>query len=237
MSDEGPNLPPVDLANVVDATPDAISADTLAGFLVDGDEQLVAWALRIALAGRPRAEVYDTLVRDAMRLVGERWVSGRWSISEEHLASRTLQRALEDVAPEPGSWDRIGPQAVLAGVAGEDHAIGLMLLEHILRETGWSVADLGSDVPSEDLARYAARNECRLVALSATLSERLPAVAETIAAIAALPSRPAIIVGGRLAERGDLVALGAHWAGTSLRAAQAYAAELLSTLPVDSTAE
>ena len=33
------------------------------------------------------------------KLVGERWLSGRWTISEEHLASRTLGRVLASLGP------------------------------------------------------------------------------------------------------------------------------------------
>ncbi|MEI7745009.1 MAG: B12-binding domain-containing protein, partial [Chloroflexota bacterium] len=128
MSDDLPfRLPPVDPASAR-VTGDALSPELLAGLLADGDDELAGWTLQHALEGGSRAEIFDGLLRSAMTLVGEHWRSGRWSIAEEHLASRTLLRALERVRPVLGPEGRIGPLAVLAGVAGEEHMIGLVCL-------------------------------------------------------------------------------------------------------------
>lgn len=211
-----PFLPPVDPSAARSQAGADVTADAFAGFLADGDEDLARWALTRQLAGRPRAVVYDTFVRDAMRLVGERWVAGRWTISEEHLASRTLGRVLTSVAPAPHPLDRIAPVAVLAGVAGEEHSIGLMTLAHVLGQAGFATSDLGADVPAEDLVRYAAKTEARLVALTATTSVREETLRDTVAALRALPARPSVFVGGRIADVADLAGLGADWVGTSL---------------------
>lgn len=228
-----PFLPPVDPDAARSQDADAVTAEAFAGFLADGDEDVARWALTSRLAGRPRAVVYDSFVRDAMRLVGERWISGRWTISEEHLASRTLARVLGSVAPAPHPLDRIAPVAVLAGVAGEEHSIGLMTLAHVLAEAGFATADLGPDVPAQDLVRYAAKTQARLVALTASSPGREETLRDTVAALRALPGRPAIFVGGRIAETTDLDDLGADWVGTSLvdcdRAARALAGRLSTT--------
>jgi methanogenic corrinoid protein MtbC1 len=239
-----PSLPPVDPRRADRLPPDVVTAEMLAGLLVEGDHDLVTWALRVALAGRAREDVYDTLVRDAMRLVGEGWHEGRWTVSEEHRATQTLIRALEDVAPAPSPADRIGPTAVLATVEGEQHAIGLILLEHLLREGGWSVAYLGQSVPVDDLVRYAARERCDLVALSAALPEHLGEVSHAVAALRAMPRPPAVMVGGRALGAADRTGtasaaggagvsaadLGADWAGGTLRSAQRFAADLLTRI-------
>ena len=161
-------LPSVDPAEAHRPHPTTLSPELLAGLLADGDDELAAWVLRDALTDRPRAEVYDGLLRDAMTLVGERWATGQWTVAEEHLASQTLLRALDAVRPNLGPERRVGPLAVLAGVAGEHHMIGLVCLDHVLQETGWTVADLGADVPTDDLAGFVGRNEVALVALAAS---------------------------------------------------------------------
>lgn len=209
-----PPLPPVDPARAAggaDITPEAF-----AGFLTDGDVEVARWALLRALERRSRAEVYDTFVREAMRLVGERWISGRWTISEEHLASRTLGKVLAAVAPQPAPAGRIGPLAVLAGVAGEEHSIGLLALTHVLMEAGFEVADLGSDVPAEDLVRYVAKTQARLVAVTASTAAHEETLRATVAAVRAQPAPPAIVVGGRIATVADLSDIGADWIGSSL---------------------
>ena len=226
-----PVLPPVDPLSSLQPAPDAVTPEAFAALLVDGDVDLATWALRVALSGRPRADVYDTLVHDAMRLVGENWSKGRWTISEEHLASQTLTSALAVVAPSVSPSDRIGPLAVVSCITCGEHSLGLITLEHVLREAGWSVANLRQDVPLDDLVRYATRMQARLVALSAAMELELDLIAEAVAALRAMPEPPSIMVGGRLAEIVDLHAMGVDWTGTSLRSAQRFAREVRLRLP------
>jgi methanogenic corrinoid protein MtbC1 len=225
--DESPTLPP--------AGPQAARIDTgaftpemLASLLVEGDDELAAWALRQAMTDAPRAAVCDGLLSGAMALIGRRWESGQWSVAEEHRASLTVLRALERIRPETGPEARIGPLAVLAAVPGERHVIGLVCLGQVLVEDGWSIADLGADVPASDLARYVARNDAALVALTASLSAPPESVVASIEAVhAARPSLP-IILGGALAARPGIAStLGVAWAGTSLAEARPEAARLL----------
>jgi methanogenic corrinoid protein MtbC1 len=207
-----------------------MTPELLAGLLADGDDELAAWALSTALRERRRADVFDGLLRSAMALVGRRWQEGRWTIAEEHLATQTLTRALERIRAPQGPESRIGPLAVLAGVAGEHHGIGLICLDQVLREEGWTVANLGADVPAADLARFLARNQAELVALTASLPDRAETLRESVAAaLAVRPDQPLpVMVGGSLAQDATLMeSLGVAWAGTSLADAAAFAGELL----------
>jgi MerR family transcriptional regulator, light-induced transcriptional regulator len=207
VSDDLPiRLPPVDAGAADRVAPATLSPELLAGLLADGDDELAAWTLRHAMAEAPRVEIYDGLLREAMQLVGDRWASGRWSVAEEHLASRTLLRALERVRPALGPESRIGPLAVLAGAAGEQHMIGLACLEQVLAEAGWTVANLGADVPPRDLARFVERNDVALVALSALAPERVDALADAIRAVreAAGDRSIAVIVGGQVTGVAEL---------------------------------
>jgi methanogenic corrinoid protein MtbC1 len=231
MSERLPVFPPVDPGRAGEAAPaTTVTPELLAGLLADGDDELAAWALRSALDERSRTEVFDGLLREAMALVGQRWSEGRWTVAEEHLASQTLARSLERIRNSGGPADRVGPLAVLAGVAGEHHGIGLICLDQVLSAQGWTTANLGPDVPAADLARFLARNHAELVALAASLPDRAEALrASVVAAGAVRPDDPLpIIIGGGLADDASLMdALNVAWAGTSLTAAAAYAAALL----------
>jgi len=230
---DAPSLPPVDPSAAAEGLAAAYSPELLAGLLADGDDDLAAWTIRHALADKPRTEVYDGLVADAMRLVGERWATGQWTVAEEHLASQTLLRALEQVRPSLGLEGRIGPLAVLAGVAGEHHMIGLICLDHVLSERGWTVADLGDDVPPADLASFIARNDAVLVALTASSPARLPDVAASVDAVrAARPGRLPVMLGGRLVnEPGVAASVDADWVGGTLDGAVRFAESVLAGLP------
>jgi methanogenic corrinoid protein MtbC1 len=233
MSDQPPFLPPVDPAAAGDPVPPTtLTPEMLASLLADGDDELAAWTLRGALAERRRAEVFDGLLREAMKLIGDRWADGRWTIAEEHLASQTVVRALERVRDDPGAAGRVGPLAVLAGVAGEHHVIGLACLDQVLREDGWTVANLGPDLPAADLATFLQRNRADLVALTARLPDRLDALREAVdRARAVRPDDPIrVMVGGAIATQAVPAGLDVDWAGTSLVAASAFAAGVRAEL-------
>ena len=190
-----------------------------------------------------RAEVYDGLLADAMR-ARRRTVApaASWTVAEEHLASQTLIRALDRIAPDLGPDGRIGPLAVLAGVAGEHHMIGLICLDHVLRELGWTVARLGADVPDADLARFVERNDARLVALTASDPARVATVAAAVEAVrAAAAGRGAgheavIMLGGRLAAHpGIETTVGVDWTGVTLADAARFADDEVRRLSASET--
>jgi 5-methyltetrahydrofolate--homocysteine methyltransferase len=208
VSDDLPfRLPPVNPSSA-DVPTESLSPELLAGLLADGDDELAGWTLQHALEESSRAQVFDGLLRDAMRLVGERWKTGQWGIAEEHLASRTLLRALERIRPELGPESRIGPLAVLAGAAGEQHMIGLVCLEQVLAEDGWTVANLGADMPAEELARFVGHNDVALVALAAMQPDRVGAIADAVRAVRAATGDRVIpvVVGGQIAAVPGLAA-------------------------------
>jgi MerR family transcriptional regulator, light-induced transcriptional regulator len=228
VDESPPTLPPVD-PGTARLDPGAFSPEMLASLLVEGDDELAAWALRQAMTDAPRAAVFDGLLAGAMALVGRRWESGQWSVAEEHRASLTVLRALERIRPATGPSTRIGPLAVLGSVAGERHMIGLVCLAQVLEEDGWSIADLGADLPASDLATFVARNDASLVALSASLTVPLESVIASIEAVrAARPSLP-IILGGAAATRPGIAStLGITWAGTSIAEARQVAGSIES---------
>jgi methanogenic corrinoid protein MtbC1 len=232
-----PRLPPVDRAAADEGLATAYSPELLASLLADGDDDLAAWTILQALADGTRVSVYDGLVADAMRLVGERWATGQWTIAEEHLASQTLLRALERVRPQMGVEGRIGPLAVLAGVAGEHHMIGLVCLDHVLSEGGWTVADLGADVPAADLASFIARNDAALVALTASQLARTEDVIAAVDAVrTADPGRLPILLGGRLgAQPGVAATFRLDWAGQTIAGAARFAETVLVGLSATDT--
>lgn len=98
--------------------------------------------------------------------IGDRWASGRLSVIEEHLASAVLQRALAAIAdalPLPPD----APACLLATAEGNDHTVGLSLVELCLREAGWRAEWAGTRTPTADLVARVADGGLEMVALSA----------------------------------------------------------------------
>jgi MerR family transcriptional regulator, light-induced transcriptional regulator len=197
MPESSPHLPgrsPQDLPAEGIATPEFV-----ASLLADGDDDLAAWAIEQALEEQPRTAVFDGLVRSSMELVGHRWETGQWTISQEHLASVALMGALARLRPGDPAEARIGPVAVLAAPAGEQHVAGLACLAQILEERGWRVENLGANVPEDDLRDFVRARSVDLVALSIGTAERVPALLRAIDALrssSAAGRHTPIMVGG-----------------------------------------
>lgn len=154
-------------------------------------------------------QIYLHLLAPALAEVGARWRARRLSVADEHLASeitlREMERLRARLVPPSGS----GPQAVLACVEGEAHAIGLRMFGDFLTIDGWTIDYLGANVPAGDLAELVARRRPALVALSVTQTDRLPALTLAASALRKLgPSIPVLVGGAALRGRADAATLG-----------------------------
>lgn len=99
--------------------------------------------------------------------IGQAWREGDITILEEHRASEMLHRALTATAANlPVSPD--APRALLAMAPGDDHSLGLSLVELALREAGWSPIWSGIRTPMDELVSWAESDRVDMLAVSAS---------------------------------------------------------------------
>jgi MerR family transcriptional regulator, light-induced transcriptional regulator len=146
----------------------AVEREPWVGALLEASDARALEAL--LLAERVRTGAWHLAARtagEALAALGRLWHAGAVSILEEHQASERLRRALaracEDLALPPGA-----PVALLACAEGDDHTLGLSLVELVLREAGWAAVWAGRRAPIAELAPALARRGVRLVAVSAS---------------------------------------------------------------------
>ena len=101
--------------------------------------------------------------------IGKRWARGELAIAEEHVATERLARGLAFVTQSVGLAPR-SPACVLATAEGDDHTLGLSMVEVCAREAGWSTVWLGRRTPITEILDTVERRRARLVALSASAS-------------------------------------------------------------------
>ena len=123
--------------------------------LLAADEAAAEIAIREALeAGLDTAQIDDEIIAPALWHVGDLWERGEISVADEHIATEisirvlALQREAQRVARTRGDY-----RVVLAAPPGELHVIALRMVDNLLRTAGYDVTMLGSDVPTEALAR------------------------------------------------------------------------------------
>ena len=146
------------------------------------DEPTANGILDEVLAAFTFDAVASQVVLPALREIGLRWSQGDLSAAQEHFASNLIRSRLLALARGWGGGS--GPAAVLACVPGELHDIGLIVFGLALRERGWRISYLGSDVPVADVADVAERVDADLVvaiALDEALLERSAADLRSLA--------------------------------------------------------
>lgn len=189
----------------------------LAGRLIDGDEPGSWQLLEDAMtAGASSEAVYDELLVPALAEIGERWSAGTASVADEHTATVTVQRLVGRLGPRFRRPGRTRGTVVLGAAPGDHHGLAVGLLADPLRGRGFSVTDLGADVPTEawlDAARGAER--LRAVGISVVATGLDDGVADTVAALHGAVDVPVVVGGGALRDEAHALALGADgWAAS-----------------------
>jgi len=99
--------------------------------------------------------------------IGERWRKGTLTVMQEHMASERLHRALARCS-EQVALPSDAPHALLLSAEGDEHTLGLSMVELCLREAGWSPRWAGRATPYASVRQFVARGECKMVAVSAS---------------------------------------------------------------------
>lgn len=133
------------------------------------------------------------------RVVGDAWMQGRIQIFEEHAYTESLQvvlrQALHAVPSAAGPGAR--PLALLSTFPGEQHGLGLLMAEALLRLEGCACISLGVQTPIWDLVLAAQAHSVDLVVLSFSGVMNPNAVMEGLTELRQkLPSSIAIWAGG-----------------------------------------
>lgn len=144
--------------------------------LAAGEEDAAVRFARSTAERMPPEDVVLDVIAPAQARVGRLWQCNAWPTSREHTATHISERALAAVVQD--AIARRGPDTrgsvVVACVDGEWHALPARLLADVLRLRGWRVDYLGSSVPEPRMVAYLYEHDPDAVALSCTLSLRLP---------------------------------------------------------------
>jgi methanogenic corrinoid protein MtbC1 len=180
--------------------------------LVRYDESAADQVLEKLLARVTPTRIVRDVFLALMHEVGERWAQKRISIAQEHFATGFIHGRLLALAR---GWDHgLGPRALLACPAGEQHTLGLIAFGIALHQVGWRVTYLGPDTPAGMIAEAAGAVRPRLLVIAAVMPGRLEVAADEVKS---LGQRWALAVGG---------------AGTSPHLAEHLGARYLAADPV-----
>jgi len=151
-----------------------------------------------------------TIIKDceqAMRLVGERYEGQEYYLSGLIMAGEIFREVMAMVQPlmRPQLAGSSSGRVLLGTVQGDIHNIGKGIVEVALRCYGFTVEDLGVDVPPKRFLEQIESNRPDVIGLSGLITVGYESMKETVKLLhernsPEQPSIPIIIGGGTLNE-------------------------------------
>lgn len=200
--------------------------------VVDLDIDRVPARVQDALAaGASPQGVLNAGLSAGVREVGRRFETGEYYLTDLVLAGEVMKVGLAPLERLLAPVDlRRNGTVVLATVKGDIHEIGKNLVSTMLRAAGFSVVDLGVDVPPQKIVDAVREHQAGLVGLSVLLTTmvgQLGAVVDELTE-AGLRPRVKVVIGGACTTPGLAREMGCDAHGADAVAAVHVCEELLA---------
>ncbi len=141
-------------------------------------------------------EVINGEIIPALDEVGEGFEKNRIFLPQLLSASEAAKSAFNVIKKSIPPSEGKGENIVLATVKGDIHDIGKNIVKVMLENYGYSVIDLGKDVPPSEVVCAVRENSAKLVGLSALMTTTVVSMEETIKALRAEGLDCKVVVGG-----------------------------------------
>ena len=128
-------------------------------------------------------------------------------------AAKIAFAVLKEQMPENTDGDQKKEKVILATVKGDIHDIGKNIVKVLLENYGFHVIDLGKDVPPEQVAETAVKEDVRLVGLSALMTTTVVSMEETIQLLRREKPDCKVMVGGAVLNQEYADMIGADFYG------------------------
>ena len=187
---------------------------SLADSVLRGLKAETASITRRELETRSEMEVINELLIPALDRVGDLYEKQKiflpQLINAANAACGGFDIIKERIA-QSGTESVSKGKIILATVFGDIHDIGKNIVRVVLENYGYTVIDLGRDVPAETIVEAILRENVKLVGLSALMTTTVTSMAETIAAIRKSGHDCKIMVGGAVLTPDYAAEIGADY--------------------------
>ena len=187
---------------------------SLADCILRGLKSETAAITRRELESRSEMDVINKLLIPALDRVGELYEKQEiflpQLINAANAACGGFDVIKERIA-KSGADSVSKGKIVLATVFGDIHDIGKNIVRVVLENYGYTVIDLGRDVPAETIVETVIRENVKLVGLSALMTTTVASMADTIAAIRKSGHNCKIMVGGAVLTPDYAAEIGADY--------------------------
>jgi MerR family transcriptional regulator, light-induced transcriptional regulator len=177
--------------------------EKLARLFLDGNH---AEALRFIKQqpNQSRMILFRDLFTPAMYLIGELWENNEISVADEHLATGVCDFVLSRLFQVSEETMGNANKAMFLCLQGEQHYLGIKMINSLFEERNWETKYFGASLPVEYALKSALQWKPEVIGLSVSIVYNLPVLKNYVRTLSALPHKPVILIGGRLANKYDL---------------------------------
>jgi 5-methyltetrahydrofolate--homocysteine methyltransferase len=166
----------------------------------------------------------------ALDIVGDKFEKGILFLPQLINSASAAQEAFEvikDVMAKRGDKSVSKGKIIVATVKGDIHDIGKNIVKTILENYGYTIIDLGRDVPPQKVVDTAIEQDVRLIGLSALMTTTLASMEETIKALRDSGHACKIWVGGAVLTPEYALEIGADYYARDAKESVDIAREVL----------
>ncbi len=194
----------------------SLPADDLRALIIAGMRDKSRAAAERLLETKTPVEIIDTYIVPALDEVGRDFESGRKFLPQLLLSADTVSRAFEAIREhleKTGTKSESKGKIVLATVYGDIHDIGKNIVKAMLENYGYTVIDLGKDVPVDTVIETVKREKPAILGLSALMTTTVSNMEKTITRIHEEKIPVKIMVGGAVLTSEYAMRIGADYYG------------------------
>ena len=176
--------------------------------------------------GREPLSLIEEELIPALTEVGSGFESGKLFLPQLLMSAEAAKAAFDRLKAKlaaSGQTTKSRGKVILATVEGDIHDIGKNIVKVLLENYGFTVIDLGRDVPVDAVVETAIRENVSLVGLSALMTTTVPSMEKTIRALREKKPGTLVMVGGAVLTQEYAVQMGADFYGKDAMASVSYA--------------
>ncbi|MDY0104788.1 MAG: cobalamin-dependent protein [Lentimicrobium sp.] len=162
-----------------------------------GEDGAMELTIRAIETGISPQEILEQALIPAMDKVGKRFSENQIFVPQMLMSARAMGASMLQLKPFFTSGEiKTKGTFIIGTVKGDLHDIGKNLVAMMVEGSGWSVIDLGVDVPSERYIQAAKENPGAVIALSALLTTTMVNMGQIVADIKAELPETFVFIGG-----------------------------------------
>ena len=193
----------------------SVGDETLADAICKGMKDAAVAKTKALLADTAPLAIVENEMIPALDRVGQGYEQGVVFLPQLLRAAECAAAGFEEIKAAMSDSDTVARNGkiVLATVKGDIHDIGKNIVKLLLENYGFTVIDLGRDVPPETIVSAALEQNAGLVGLSALMTTTVPAMEDTIRALRERAPQVKVVVGGAVLTPDYAAQIGADFYG------------------------